>query len=106
MGREFFMARTSVRSEKRRLPSNEISPTLTFGPSSTTKIKTTALGGTRRVTWATLAYMRPRWANIWVSTTSARRTRVGSYCISTERPTRLSRNPSRMSDCWSDFTPS
>ena len=60
MGRRFLMARRTRRSLNTVLPSNLMSPTLTFGPSSTLNTMFRDDGGNGCSSGVTVANCRPR----------------------------------------------
>ena len=63
-----------------------ILPTLTFGPSFTTKVMPTAAGGICRTSVRMVANWRPCSASRFLIETSAFLMRVGSYWLSTDEP--------------------
>src|SRR5579862_8210447 len=88
-GRRFFIAARKTRVLMFLLPSNLILPTLTFGPSFTTNVMPTAAGGIWRISVRIVANCRPCSASSPFIDTSAFLVRVGSYWLSTTRPTFL-----------------
>src|ERR1022692_2096513 len=95
---EFFMLWITQRSSLATLPVISMWPTLTLGPSLTTKETLREEGGICSIWGSTVAYWRPRSARNSLSTTAARCTLLGAYCDSTLRPTLRSLKRSRISE--------
>ena len=86
-------------------PSKRIFPTLTFGPSFTTKVMPTAAGGICRTSVRMVANCRPCSESRFLIETSAFLMRVGSYWLSTTNPTLSCLKRSRMSLCETELVP-
>ena len=92
------MARSTQRSLYALLPTILISPTLTLGPSLMLNVTFREEGGICSICGSTVAYWRPRSARNSFRATVARWTLSGSYCDSTDSPTRRSLKRSRISE--------